>query len=102
MTSTDYPPSATNTLSFIYSIITLEFRQVLGLEFFSVFYLLAGLGEFGLVVDGELPDQVLLVGGFVLQVGDVVLGDFLDDVVVGEGLALLEYGGLVLAHWLII
>lgn len=35
------------------------------------------------------------------EVRDVVFGDFLDDVVVGEGFALLEDGALVSAHWIL-
>ncbi len=33
-----------------------------------------------------------------LQVGDIVLGDFLDDIIVGEGLTLLENCALATAH----
>ena len=81
-----------------FSKITLELGQVTGLHLLAVLDFFAGLRELGLVINGKLPDHVLLVIGFMFEVGDVVFGDFLDDVVVGEGFTLLEYCALAAAH----
>jgi hypothetical protein len=80
---------------------TFKFGEVRRLHFFSVFDFLCGLCKLGFIVDGKLPDHVLFGVGFMFEVRDVVFGDFLDDVVVGERFALLEDGALVSAHWIL-
>ena len=96
--NTNDPPTALRTLNRIKIITTLKFGQILGLKFFPIFEFLAELGEFGLIIDGELFDEELLVGNFMLQIGQVMFGHFLDHVVVSERFPCLEYGRMVCSH----
>ena len=46
----------------------------------------------------ELFDEELLVGNFMLQIGQVMFGHFLDHVVVSERFPCLEYSRMVCSH----